>query len=330
MKKKAFGLVEISITLVVIASMMVSALAMFELDKRRKQAEINRLKSNYQITKISHLDSNDRLDKIYESIMEFVIQNHRLPCPDDNISDGLEASNPGTCTNASSGSGVGNNGGQNISYGDVPYVTLGLSADFLKDEWNNNFVYNVDRRFTKKTNDTDDNDGFSATATMYEMTSDNSQYNPLFKIIDVTDGSNTIVPQDNLTNNVRPDASYIMILLSGGSNTINSENSDYSNNIFTNQDSDLLLFKNKQEILQDTKLENFGCAINDSKIFFNALGGLGTCSNANLAEFNNVIYQKDRYGRADCPCTTSIKIVRKCTKYGIWEDISSMFNNQCN
>ena len=261
MKKTGFGLIETSILLVIVAFMSISALSLYSMNSKNKSLEIKKLKEKYIISKIEQLDTNSRLNKIYEAIKNFVILNHRLPCP-DNDSDGIEASNPGSCDDTNQIHDE-NNLNENIIYNNLPYGTLELLEEFSRDEWNNNFVYYVDKRFTKKTNTPDAITGFAATKTMHQTNNDaNSDPrigDPNFEIINVSKNSNPIEPSDGLNNNIRPSASYIFVIVSGGKNVdlngttlptaFNYENRDNNDNIFKtidendNDNKDILLFK---------------------------------------------------------------------------------------
>jgi len=353
MKKTGFGLIETSILLVIVAFMSISALSLYSMNSKNKSLEIKKLKEKYIISKIEQLDTNSRLNKIYEAIKNFVILNHRLPCP-DNDSDGIEASNPGSCDDTNQIHDE-NNLNENIIYNNLPYGTLELLEEFSRDEWNNNFVYYVDKRFTKKTNTPDAITGFAATKTMHQTNNDaNSDPrigDPNFEIINVSKNSNPIEPSDGLNNNIRPSASYIFVIVSGGKNVdlngttlptaFNYENRDNNDNIFKtidendNDNKDILLFKNKQEILKDAKLSHFLCSQNDGDIIFNAdteddHGNLGSCASGATISFDNIVYKKNNYSKANCPCAPGLSIVRRCEEYGIWQNIESMTQDQCN
>ena len=324
MKKKGFGLLETSLTITIISFMTISSLTLYNLNHRKNLEKLEKLKERYYITKIEQLDTRSRLNKIYKAIKFFVIHNNRLPCPDSD-GDGNE-----NITTSCAGSTIT---GTDIKYADIPYLSLGLSKELSLDEWNNNFQYYVDERFAKASYGSGASDGFAAEKTMHDINNSDSEGriddpDPKFEIINVTsDGTNSIAPKDGLNSNIRPNASYLFIIVSGGSDGINSENSG-NNNIFIDDGSDIIIFKNKQEILQDANIDNFFCSKKDSKIIFNDSGNLGSCATGEI-EFNNTIHSKNIYNKADCPCGNNQKIIRKCQEYGIWQNIELMTQNQC-
>lgn len=354
MKKTGFGLLETSILLVIIAFMSISALSLYSMNSRNKSLEIKKLKEKYIISKIEQLDTNSRLNRIYEAIKNFVILNHRLPCP-NNDSDGIEASNPGTCDGTNSIDDA-NDLNENIVYNNLPYRTLELLEEFSRDEWNNNFLYYVDKRFTEKTNTPNATTGFAATKTMHIINNDADNISRIgdpttFEIINVSKNSNPIEPSDGLNNDTRPSASYIFVIVSSGKENknvnptlpaaFNVENSGNDNNIFKtidendNDNEDILLFKNKQEILKDAKLSHFLCSKNDGDIIFNddtgdEDGNLGSCASGATLSFYNIIYKKNNYSKANCPCDPGLNIIRRCKEYGVWQSIEFMAQGQCN
>ncbi|MDA7705397.1 hypothetical protein N8772_02845 [Rickettsiales bacterium] len=333
MKKTGFGLVETSIIIAIISFMTVSALSLYKINLNQQKSTLEKLKEEYAIANIEHLDTRARFNKIYEAIKLFVIKNHRLPCPDHDA-DGVEDVG-NNCDNSNIVTST------NIKYGDLPYQTLGLTTEFNMDEWNRNISYYVDIRFTFKSQDNNAIDGFAMEKTMHDINNDDETIDGRviddnFELIEITDGTNQIEPEDGLSNQIRPNASYLFILMSGGSDAArNNENIDNDDNLFTTEQGDILFFKNKQEILQDTGMTHFFCSINDSKITFNNDSGdndgnLGSCNDGSEIAFDNVIHGANIYSITTCPCTTIENIIRKCEAYGIWQNITNMQINQCN
>ena len=339
MKKTGFGLLETSLILMIVAFMTISALSLYNLSERNISKKASKLKENNYLHNIERLSTRSRLNKIYEEIKYFVLLHHRLPCPANNNS-GNEDDNPGSCDNSSTF--LTNN---NIVYGTLPYNSLNLTNEIVKDKFNNDFTYYVDKRFTAKTHNPNGTNGFAATKTMYDINNDpdpSGRVNDTsFEIINVSEGSNKIEPKDGLNSDIRPNSSYLFVIVSpGDDNNLNAENSD-NNNIFKtidendNKNKDILLFKNKQEILKNAKVSTFFCAKNDSKIIFNDHtqdndGNLGSCASGASVIFENIIYIEDNYAKINCPSGCSgASLVRKCGEYGIWQDITSMIPDQC-
>ncbi|MEJ7804889.1 MAG: type II secretion system protein, partial [Telluria sp.] len=120
----AFTLIEMAIVLVVVglAAAMVLGATGSLLDNQKRQ--------NVRI----------KLDAIETALTNFVAVNKRLPCPADGrlasgaAGAGVEAllPGPGTCV-----AGV-------MTFGVVPWVTLGLSENEASDPWNARLTYRVD------------------------------------------------------------------------------------------------------------------------------------------------------------------------------------------
>jgi hypothetical protein len=329
MKKKAFGLVELSIIIAISSFMIVSALSLYNINSKQKKSKLIKLKEKYETVNIGYLDNNARFDRIYDAIKLFVAKEYRLPCPDTKTSpDGEEQDQSNDCNGSTDLDPLPNTF---IKYGKLPYKTLNLTEDFTKNQWGGDILYYVDTRFTLKSTSyaANSTDGFAMQKTMYDIdhSSGIKKSGDDLKIIKVTtDGLNQIAPSDGLSNDIRPDASYLFVLVSGKTSSDDAI-VDKAKGFITNNH--LLFFKNKQEILQDAGLNYFFCSGQDNKIFFDASGHLGNCGNGTYAIFNNVMYKRDVNGKSECPCDTNKTILRECKEYGIWEDILKMEPDQC-
>lgn len=132
--KAGFSLVEISIVLAIVATMLAGVLP----------AITESMKSRDSDTTVS------RMETIQSAIASYYAGNGQLPCP-ANIGESIDTANYGveaannTCTggvpsaNFASGMLVG---------GGVPTKTLGLGDEFGFDGWGRRFVYHVDARAT--------------------------------------------------------------------------------------------------------------------------------------------------------------------------------------
>ena len=134
MKKTGFGLLETSLILMIVAFMTISALSLYNLSERNISKKASKLKENNYLHNIERLSTRSRLNKIYEEIKYFVLLHHRLPCPANNNS-GNEDDKPGSCNNSSTF--LTNN---NIVYGTLPYNSLNLTNEIVKDKFNNELV----------------------------------------------------------------------------------------------------------------------------------------------------------------------------------------------
>lgn len=130
-KKSGFSLVELSISITIIALIAGSAISVA-------------VTSDYNTKKTL---TENKMERIEEALVGFFALNHRLPCPAkgedtvDNSSFGLEGTpTEASCLNANDSDG-------DIFYGVVPIRTLKLPDNFMFDGWNRRISYAVDVKF---------------------------------------------------------------------------------------------------------------------------------------------------------------------------------------
>lgn len=119
-RRQGFTLVEIAVVIVIAALILAlfAGLGTSLLAQQRRQATVNRLAA------------------IDAALVQYVMQQRRLPCPaDGSLQQGLEVGVPGACT------------GNQVN-GVVPWITLGLSAADIVDGWDRRITYRVDPQLT--------------------------------------------------------------------------------------------------------------------------------------------------------------------------------------
>ncbi len=138
---KGFTLIELAVALTIVA-LVIGGLAV-PMSKRLAEQQ--------------YIDTQATLDKAMEAIVGYAILNRRLPCPDVSTNaidnrDGFEkiAGAVGTITGCSIGiTGTATNAANyhsdpdGVSWGDLPWQTLGLAAPNNVDAWNNRLRYAV-------------------------------------------------------------------------------------------------------------------------------------------------------------------------------------------
>ena len=136
-----FTLIELAVALTIVA-LVVGGLAV-PISKR--------------IAEQQYIDTQTNIDKAIEALVGYAIQNRRLPCPDVSTNatdnrDGFEdiAGSVGAVTGCSIGiAGTASNAvnyhsdPEGVSWGDLPWQTLGLAPPYNVDAWNNRLRYAV-------------------------------------------------------------------------------------------------------------------------------------------------------------------------------------------
>jgi prepilin-type N-terminal cleavage/methylation domain-containing protein len=138
---KGFTLIELAVALTIVA-LVIGGLAV-PMSKRLAEQQ--------------YLDTQANIDKAIEAIVGYAILNRRLPCPDMSTAaidnrDGFEdiAGSVGAITGCSIGiAGTASTAANyhsdpdGVSWGDLPWQTLGLAAPHNVDAWNNRLRYAV-------------------------------------------------------------------------------------------------------------------------------------------------------------------------------------------
>jgi hypothetical protein len=314
-KHKAFGIVQISVIIMIISVLATSVL----------------LTSGVIIENQRTTLTLRKIDNIYKAIGVFVLANKRLPCPAslktvksvDPVNYGLSVGTAGNCV----ATGVYQNAGgatPNVIYGMIPVATLGLSNDAGEDGFGSRIVYMVDQRFTK---DDSVSAGFGLTAV-----------------------SNNIIIKRNIAgvysvDTVNPSGA-IFVIISPGSNkygsfnansnaqTAISSDADEKNNLNDNTNifdvavnfdniviassntggvfDDIVFYKDRNQLIADFDGYNLiPCAAVSNYITVN-----GTGMSWPQSSYNQIVISS-----TSCPtCWTGgvLKPTLQCNEYGVW------------
>ena len=104
----------------------------------------------------NHLSTTEKMNKVAEALALYAVENNRIPCPAvpvtttaNPFSDGFgyEQNNGTAQPAAASRCGTASNALRGI----VPFKTLEIPEDFIKDAWGNYFTYAVSPAFTLPT-----------------------------------------------------------------------------------------------------------------------------------------------------------------------------------
>ena len=133
--QRAYSLIELSIVLVIISTLVAGALTI----------SVDNLKNDQtRLTK-------ERMDKVYKILGNYIRVNKSLPCPAPLTKVKSVDSDYGTSGNCTTVSGV-TAIATNYILGAVPTLTLGLPSEYAEDGFGNKIVYFVDKRFTTAAN----------------------------------------------------------------------------------------------------------------------------------------------------------------------------------
>jgi prepilin-type N-terminal cleavage/methylation domain-containing protein len=130
--QKAYSLIELSIVLVIISTLVAGALTI----------SVDNLKNDQtRLTK-------ERMDRVYKILGGYIRVNKSLPCPASLTKvksvDSTDYGASGNCTTVSGVTAISTN----YILGAVPTRTLGLPSEYAEDAFGSKIVYFVDKRFT--------------------------------------------------------------------------------------------------------------------------------------------------------------------------------------
>jgi prepilin-type N-terminal cleavage/methylation domain-containing protein len=133
--QKGFTLIELAVALTVVA-FIIGGLA---------------VPISTRLAEQQYADTQANIDKAVEALVGYAVLTGRLPCPDVNTigaadnRDGTEKPAGGPCASGVAGGAIdySNSTGAGVSWGDLPWQTLGLQAPYNQDAWNNRLRYAV-------------------------------------------------------------------------------------------------------------------------------------------------------------------------------------------
>lgn len=314
--KSAYSLLELSIVIIIISILISGALSV-------SVSGVNSAK--VRVTK-------DRMQEIYKALGNYLLANHRLPCPaslraieSTDANYGVEVGAGAGCV----GSGVYTSTVTSVTtvYGAVPVKVLGLSNEMAKDAFDSKIVYLIHPNFTNASPAVADFDG--------AFSFSNAPFTNIITVAEVPSTAARAITSD-----------AIVVLISHGanksgafntnSNTQNPRSSDanemendianagaggadlaeYDNVIITaagNSDvfDDIVLYKRRNDFVEDFKA-----------MFLIPCNGGSATLNSGISNFTS---DDAYYGQIvkNPMCTGQSPQRRKCEAYGAWVNIES-------
>jgi len=303
--------------------------------------------------------TNERLDKVEKALVNYLIENQRLPCPaalnldKTNTDFGDERVESNICDTTASGVFTSTSA-TTLVYGAVPIIALQLPPEYAYDGWKNKFSYVIDRRFTEVNN------------------VDSSPSEVFTEGFARTSQSSVITIHDKNLQTITTDAIYVLV--SHGENTLGSYKEVVRNDLPTVADQpdeekniykaaftstfvdkpleedfdDFVRYKTKYEIARDAEWDDIGCVESELTTYiFRDAGNAdksitfptsGNCTNGLCT------YEGQMSSTLTCPTILEngvgenwegyttyhyfsknpeslYKPTRECLKYGNWSDV---------
>lgn len=349
-KKTGYSLLEVSIAMLIIGILLTSGSVLF-----------SKLSQNQNI-KQAQLVTLERTDKIYKSILNYLSENHRLPCPAKlnssyndadygNESRGVE----GDCnddaeqfTTNTDANNLGATGNMQILYGMIPINVLDLDKKDAEDGYGNKFSYIMVKEFGTKTPDNTAEIGFEylagssrlgdpVTIDYINVKSRAATLSNKSIMLIISHGENGLgayipdsgiqkptvgVINDEDSNMYKTNYNRIFFADSDESKTANNETLFFD---------DYVIFKNKDQLLRDAEMEFIKCGIQQGFINQNYNT---TCLNSDFTPARHASYGETitidviSPESTNCGCVSSeASLQRVCGKYGKWSDISCNENH---
>lgn len=318
LQKRAYTLIELSIVIIVIATLLTGGL----------MASVNFINNS----KIS--SNNKKIDTIYKALENYLIVNKKLPCPapitdtKNSTSYGDDNSVAGVC--ASSGV-YSSTTATNLVYGMIPVKDLKLPEDIAEDAYGNKFGYIVHKHYTIESSAPySDSTSFGTTAdstliTIKEINGSADKTNvtnAIFAIISYGQNKYGAFNANSSTQNSVSADTYEAFndVTPVSSNTANFNGTLYSSSAVSENFDDLIFYKTRNALIADSKA-------------FNAIPCKSNALNNNDVTYGTTTMQwpAARYGEIVaanspnsglCPAgynKTIAKPTKKCGAFGIWE-----------
>ena len=299
--KNSFTLLEMSITILLLGIISVGFIS-FNFSFMNK--------SNYELTR-------EKITKIEKSLNEYILKNSYLPCP-ANINSTVNDSNFGIETRNFDNISCSLLERNNLYIGTIPVKTLNLPNEYSYDNWKSNIIYIVNKDYVNKT-------GFI-----------NGDNNIILKSLNNIEIKNSNPIYIILSTGENKNGAYRTAYFNTTNFDKNENLADYENinldNIFitdikTDDYDDILVYKNKYEVLFELNLENIPCNLSTLSTY----GNEWKYSNHNLCPDSICSQNTEIPMNMDCAenyfsentneYNGYKRPLRKCLKYGYWSDI---------
>ena len=283
---KGFTMIELSIVIIIMGLLFVGS---FEANKHFM------IQHNIKATII-------KLNAIQNALDIYVIENGKLPCP-----AGLKSSNGesvSTCSATNSTSGIYVSSGSGIVSGAVPYEELNLTPDISHDSWNGKIIYSVSIAATSNIRKMN-NSAYSGIKIYYDSTSNLITDRALYSL--ASNGKNKFGAFDFKKNSKLSTTGIGTYEAKNVGDSYTNENvyfSDYKTN------DDIVRYKTRMQIINDTKLEDVNCLVNSTVIS-------KLLTSNNISDSPSFSIPSGNYlGYNEEIESTSKKYKVKCFKYG--------------
>ncbi len=321
--KKAYTLLELSISILVISILITGALSMSVSRAGKKKVEI----------------TNQRIEIIYKALGNYLVTNKKLPCPaaftdkkSVSVNYGVASTSYGNCADTDIDGVYKSTSNSNLVYGMLPVKDLGLSNEMAEDGFGNRFSYVIDKNFTANSVYPYSNIATFGVATSNDIitikesngsVASEVTYDAIFAII--SHGANKkggFLPNSSSANNSASDSYELENHPSAFNNSSNPREATFDNIFYSkygNSDAfdDIVFYKTRNDLVKDfNAFDSVICtssSVNSNDVTYN-----GT-----VMTWPNTAYGRTVESTTSCPAgfTYSVaKPTKKCGAFGIWEE----------
>lgn len=310
-RKTAYSLLELSIVIVIISILISGAMTV---------AVGNISRAKITLTK-------NRMQEVYKALGNYVAANGKLPCP-ANITALKSSTTYGTAATTCSATSTGVYVSNNVAYGMVPTLTLGLSKDLAEDGFGSKIAYMVQTNFVNAASvysppDFSQTNNFSIAAALLGINNTTTGFVVSERIAGgalraVENNTLLALISYGVNENGAFDAN------SNTQNTRSADNDEKDNDLAGNTfDLQLISKSESSDVFDDSILAigvtEFIAEFNLQRLFpCRNSGSIDAAKYNNGGQYNNAWYGQTVYGD---PCSSydyNLNYAKKCAANGVW------------
>lgn len=336
--KKAFSLLELSVSTLIMTLLMVGALNIMS----QKRSILQKA------------ETNEKIEAIEKALIKYAVENGRLPCParlDIDTDDGefgkeqrIDAT--GECDTSQAGIFTSSHASAtNLVYGAVPIKVLELYTDYALDGWDNKFSYIADLRFISAEDIPETagiTESFTRTAeeSMILNNTDGDNIADNIIVVVISHGENGLGAFKGTLRNPLPDAAADEF-----TNIFDPDfDNEFTDDLSTSTFDDISVYTGKYDLIKSAGIEESGCLEADIPDYvFTEHGNeytitwaetSATCDNG-FCDYTTEVQSQDACPSGSYPGhffswnPPDYYPVKKCLKYGQWSNVMYECDEGC-